>query len=107
VVLVDGNGDGAELELEYRHRDIDGFWRGGSTSGHGSLDTLPRAQSWNAGEFVAALGRVDPGATVSLEYGGHVYHCRASESGVWAFIHAANSARSGDLPAVVAAVPAS
>lgn len=30
LVLVDGNGDGAELELEYWHRDHgDGLWRGG------------------------------------------------------------------------------
>ena len=34
VVLVDGNGDGAELELEYRHRDVDGLWYCGSTAGH-------------------------------------------------------------------------
>ncbi len=37
VVLVDGNGDGAELELEYWQRDADGLWRGGSSSGYGSL----------------------------------------------------------------------
>jgi hypothetical protein len=30
IVLIDGNGDGAELELEYWHRETDGTWRGGS-----------------------------------------------------------------------------
>ena len=40
VVLVDGNGDGAELELEYWQRDADGLWHGGSSSGHGPLDRL-------------------------------------------------------------------
>jgi hypothetical protein len=107
LVIIDGNGDGAELELEYWHRGSDGLWRGGSTSGHGALDFLPSSQSWDAGPFVAALGRVDPGATVSLEYAGHVYRRQASEPGVWGFIHASCSARPGDLPTVVAVVPPS
>ena len=37
MMLVDGNGDGAELELEYWHRDVDGAWHGGSCGGHGPL----------------------------------------------------------------------
>ena len=104
LILIDGNGDGAELELEYWHRDSDGFWRGGSTSGHGPLDKLRRSQTWNAGEFVAALGRVEPGANVSLVYARQIYLRRASEHGVWGFIHAAGSARADDLPALIAVV---
>ena len=107
VVLIDGNGDGAELELEYWHREADGGWRGGASGGHGPLDQLRRAESWNAGEFVVALGRVEPGARVSLDYGRQIYFRRASELGVWGFIHAADSARSGDLPALIAAVSVS
>ena len=100
VVLVDGNGDGAELELEYWHRDSDGAWCGGSSSGHGSLDSVPSAQSWDAGPFVAALGRVAPATEVTVEYGGHAYHRTANEFGIWGLIHAADSARPGDLPEV-------
>jgi hypothetical protein len=107
VVLVDGNGDGAELELEYWQRDADGRWRGGSTSGHGPLVSMPAAQSWNAGAFVAALGRTVPGAEVSVEYGGRVYRRQANESGTWGFIHAADSARPEELPAVAAGAPPS
>ena len=66
VILIDGNGDGAELELEYWQREPDGIWHGGSTSGHGSLDELPVAQSWHAELFVAAIGRADPAAEVSV-----------------------------------------
>jgi hypothetical protein len=106
LVLIDGNGDGAELELEYWSRDSDGLWRGGSSSGHGSLDGMPRSQSWNAGEFVAALGRVEHGATLSLVYGRQIYLGRASETGVWGFIHAADSPRPDDLPALIAVVSA-
>ena len=100
VVLVDGNGDGAELELEYWQRDADGLWHAGSSSGHGPLEHLPLAQSWDAGPFVAALGRVRPSAEVSVEYGGRVYRRHGNEFGAWGFVHAADSARRGELPAV-------
>lgn len=102
IVLVDGNGDGAELELEYWHRDIDGTWGGGSTGGHGALDFMSSEESWDAGEFVAALGRVAPGTEVTVEYGGHAYHRTANEFGVWGLIHAADSARAGEVPEVTA-----
>jgi hypothetical protein len=105
IVLVDGNGDGAELELEYWHRDIDGTWGGGSTGGHGPLDLLPSSESWDAGEFVAALGQVAPVTEVTVEYGGHSYHRTANEFGVWGWIHAADSARPGELPEVKAFLP--
>jgi hypothetical protein len=100
LVLIDGNGDGAELELEYWQRDADRRWRGGSTSGHGQLDDLPSAQSWDAGDFVAALGRVRPSAEVSVEYGGRVYRRRGNEFGIWGFIHPADSTHPGEMPAV-------
>ena len=98
LVLVDGNGDGAELELEYWHRDIDGAWWGGSSSGHGSLDFVSSSESWDAGDFVAAVGRVAPATEVTVEYGGRAYRRKANGFGIWGFIHAADSARPGDLP---------
>jgi hypothetical protein len=107
LVLVDGNGDGAELELEYWHRDNDGTWQGGSSSGYGSLDSLPSAQSWNAGDFVAALGRVKPAAEVSFEYGDRTYRRRSNEFGIWGFVHVADSVGPDDLPRVTAVGPAS
>jgi hypothetical protein len=100
LVLVDGNGDGAELEVEYWHCDSDGTWLGGSSSGYGSLESLASSQSWDAGDFVAALGRVEQGTEVTIEYGGHTYRRRANEFGIWGFVHTADSARPGDLPEV-------
>ena len=105
VVLVDGNGDGAELELEYWHREIDGTWRGGSSGGHGPLDFLPSLESWDAGEFVVALGRVAPATEVTVEYGGHAYHRTANGFGVWGLVHRADSVVPGDLPEVTAFWP--
>jgi hypothetical protein len=102
LVLVDGNGDGAELELEYWHRDIEGSWSGGSTGGHGPLDFMPSSEVWDTGEFVVALGRVAPATEVTVDYGSHTYHRTANQFGVWGLIHAADSARPGELPEVTA-----
>jgi len=102
VILIDGNGDGAELELEYWQRESDGIWHGGSSSGHGALDDLPAAQSWLAGPFVAAVGRAEPLAEVGVAYGGQVYRRQASEFGIWGFVHSADSADPRELPAVTA-----
>jgi hypothetical protein len=100
VILVDGNGDGAELELEYWHHGDDGLWHGGSTSGHGPLAYLPEIQTWNAGNFVAALGRARPGSELSVKYGGQVFRRRATEFGTWGFVHAADSPRTSELPTI-------
>jgi hypothetical protein len=99
LVVVDGNGDGAELELEYWQHDEAGRWQGGSTSGHGPLDDL-RTASWSAGPFVCAIGRAGPQQAVQIRYGGQAHRRVASELGVWGFIHAADSADPGELPAL-------
>lgn len=103
--VILGNGDGAELELEYWHRGEDGLWHGGSTSGHGALAFLPTFQAWNAGTFVAALGRTRPRAEISIQYGGRVYRRRASGFGTWGFVHAADSLDAGELPAFLSESP--
>lgn len=41
VVLVDGNGDGAEVEAEHWFRDEHGDWVGGGIGGVGALDGRP------------------------------------------------------------------
>jgi hypothetical protein len=103
--LIDGNGDGAELELEYWTRSTDGGWHGGATSGYGPLGAMPAAASWSAGDFVAAVGRLPPAAEVSVLYGGSIYRRQANEFGVWGFVHAADSARRDELPVVTVADP--
>jgi len=102
LVLVDGNGDGTELELEHWRRDSDGSWRGETSSGHSALGSLASADSWSWGDLVCALGRVGPGSAVRLEYGGQSYRRQANQFGVWGFLHEADSARAGELPAVAA-----
>ena len=105
LVLVDGNGDGAELELEYWHRGDDGLWRCGATAGHGPLAFPPTFQAWNAGDFVAAVGRARPGAKIEIEYGGQRYRRHANEFGIWGFVHVADSPDSSELPTMVGRPP--
>jgi hypothetical protein len=105
VILVDGNGDGAELEFEHWQREADGIWQGLSSSGHGSLDELPVTQSWHGGLFVAAIGRADPAAEVTVEYGGQVYRRRANQFGIWGFVHPPDSTDPREVPAVRAVGP--
>jgi hypothetical protein len=101
VIIVDGNGDGADLELEYWHRGDDGLWHGGATSGHGPLAFMPTFQAWNGADFVAAVGRARPNAEITLAYAGQAYRRRASEFGIWGFVHAADLPDTGELPVLV------
>jgi hypothetical protein len=100
VVLVDGNGDGAELELEYWIREDAGRWVGVSSSGHSSLGELGRAETWTTGTHVVALGKAEPGARIRLSYAGKTYSRDVGESGVWGFIAPADPESPEELPAV-------
>jgi hypothetical protein len=99
LILVDGNGDGAELELEYWQCHAGG-WHPGTSSGHGPLDSLASVNTWNAGELVCALGRGSPGSNVRIAYGGRTYSRQANDFGVWGFVHEADSPHAGEMPAV-------
>jgi hypothetical protein len=105
VILVDGNGDGAELELEYWHHGDDGLWHGGSTFGHGPLGYLPTFQAWNAGPFVAAVGCAPSSTKVSVEYNDRLYLRAANEFGIWGFVHATDSLRADELPTMAGSPP--
>jgi hypothetical protein len=84
IALIDGNGDGAELEMEYWLKK-DGAWEGGSTSGHGPLDSLSTSR-WDAGPMVCAVGPAAPGDVVRIGYEGAAHECQANQYGVWGFI---------------------
>lgn len=100
VVLVDGNGDGAELELEYWSREGDDGWVSGASSGYSGLGSLGPAETWTTGTHVVALGKVAPGAEVRVSYAGITYSRRADESGIWGFIELADPESPQELPTV-------
>jgi len=86
LVLVDGNGDGAELELEYWDKGADG-WVGGQSNGFGSLGWATGSMNrWDAGSMVCAVGGGAPGETVRIGYDGQVCECAVNQSGLWGFV---------------------
>jgi hypothetical protein len=84
--LVDGNGDGAELEAEAWLWDS-GTWEAGTSSGAGPLGTLGREQTggW-AGPACFAFGRVPGRESVTVECDGELHQVPVGREGIWAFI---------------------
>lgn len=98
-VLVDGNGDGSELEMEYWHKDADD-WIGGQSSGYGALDSLSTV-TWDAGPMVCAIGRGAPGEAVLIRYDDSTYECQVNHFGIWGFVRKTDDWFTGRLPEVV------
>jgi hypothetical protein len=83
IVLVDGNGDGAEVEAEHWYRDEHGDWVGGSSSGVGALDDRPIwTWGWMDGTGYV-IGCVAAGQTVTVEWQGGQAMAAANERGVY------------------------
>jgi hypothetical protein len=86
VAIVDGNGDGAELEEETWVWD-DGRWTGGSSSGAGPLDTLGAIQTGGQiGAARFAFGRAPGRELVTVGFDGKTHQVPVGREGVWAFI---------------------
>jgi hypothetical protein len=103
--LVDGNGDGAELEEELWWWEDgpggDGHWEGGSSSGAGPLGYLPPLVAGGlAGPACFAYGRVPGRESVTIEFGRRRYEVPVGPLGVWGFIRETAGAHPG-LPALV------
>ncbi len=89
LAIVDGNGDGAELEAEVWARDPSG-WRCIVSHGAGPLDfTRPMndtAHGWSSDAHYAH-GVAAGLARVTVAFGGAAYEVPVSPTGVWAFMH--------------------
>jgi hypothetical protein len=93
--LVDGNGDGAELEEEL-WRWEDGHWEGGSSSGAGPLGYLPPlVAGGHLGQAYFAYGHVLGRDSVTVEFEQRQYEVPVSPLGVWGFIKEAADPRPG------------
>jgi hypothetical protein len=85
--LVDGNGDGSELEAEaWTWRD--GAWHGSASSGAGQLDGVgPISTGGQIGEHAWFAYGTAPGRnTVTIAFDGKRHPVPVGEHGVWAFI---------------------
>jgi hypothetical protein len=88
IAVVDGNGDGAELEEEAWLWD-DGRWTPGSSSGTGPLDTLGTIQTGGeVGDAAYAFGRAPGRRSVTISFGGQTFEVPVGPHDVWAFIKA-------------------
>jgi hypothetical protein len=83
--IVDGNGDGAELEAEMWLWDS-GTWHDAGSSGAGPLADLGPVQTGRIGEACVAYGRAPGRQSVTISFGSRPHDVPVSCHGVWAFI---------------------
>ncbi len=96
--LVDGNGDGAELEAEAWLWDS-GQWVPGSSSGAGPLDDVGSLQTGGEiGEARYAYGRADGRQVVTVSFEHRQYEVPVSQYGIWAFVRVATDPASCGVP---------
>lgn len=84
--LVDGNGDGQELEAE-AWIWCDGGWTGNGSSGAGPLhDVGPVRTGGQIGSAYFAYGSAPGRQTVTISFDGRRYAAPVNRHGIWAFI---------------------
>jgi hypothetical protein len=84
--LVDGNGDGSELEAEMWTWE-DGTWTGAGSSGAGPLDNLGPVQTGGQlGDAHFAYGRAPSHQMITISFASGLHKTPVSRYGVWAFI---------------------
>jgi hypothetical protein len=98
VVLVDGNGDGVELELEAWHRG-DGGWEGDASSGSRGGGTL--GSTWSGGAQWCMAGKSVPGGIAVVRFRDEDYQCEANRLGFWGFVQETNDLESDQRPIVL------
>ncbi len=100
--LVDGNGDGAELEAETWIWDY-GIWTGACSSGAGSLSTLGPLQAGDHSDDACyAFGSAPGRRTITIGLDGHHYRVPVSKHGAWAFVKIRPDPHSRGLPSLTA-----
>jgi len=84
--LVDGNGDGSELEAEIWTWQ-DGTWTSGSSSGAGPLqDVGPVQTGGRIGHAYFAYGSAPGRQTITIAFDGQLHSTPVDSFGIWAFI---------------------
>jgi hypothetical protein len=96
--LIDGNGDGAELEAEYWVWDS-GTWRGTTSSGAGPLSHLgSECTGGQVNDAFAAYGSAPGRQSVTINFDGRLHDVPVSGNGVWVFIKIRTSHDAGGFP---------
>ena len=100
--LVDGNGDGSELEAEHWFWD-EGSWQPGASSGAGPLDAIgPLHSGGQAGEYAwFGYGSAPGRDTVTIVFDGRTHQVPVGSYGYWAFTGIRADPGGHDEPALV------
>jgi hypothetical protein len=100
--VVDGNGDGAELEAE-TWRWSSGNWHGAGSSGAGPLGHLGTLQTGGQiGDACFAYGGAPRRESVTISFDGHRHDVPVGQHGVWAFIKIRTGPNSHGFPSLTA-----
>jgi len=94
--LVDGNGDGQELEAELWDWQ-DGGWTAGSSSGAGGLDWLGAIHAGWAERAHFAFGRALGADFVTVRLDEVSYRVPVSGLGIWVFVKAGDADERSEL----------
>jgi len=98
--LVDGNGDGAELEAEAWLWDS-GQWMPGSSSGAGPLDDVqPLHTGGEVGPARYAYGRAPGHQAVTVRFERRQHEVPVNQHGIWAFVKTATDPASNAVPSL-------
>ncbi|MGH3302805.1 MAG: hypothetical protein ACRDOK_14190 [Streptosporangiaceae bacterium] len=96
--LVDGNGDGAELEDEIWLFGA-GSWSGGPTSGAGPLSQVGTLRSWwPAKDVCVAYGSAPGRQSVTISLAAQRHDVPVGRYGIWAFVKVVTGAHDCDGP---------
>lgn len=100
--LVDGNGDGAELEAELREWDS-GSWHHAGSSGAGPPDNPgPERTGGQIGDTCFAYGSAPGRKSITISFDGRLHDIPVSPHGVWALIKVRTGPHGHELPSLKA-----
>jgi hypothetical protein len=92
IVLVDGNGDGADVE-SVQWFLTDGGWGPGSSGGVGAFDRRPLWTWGSIGADSYVIGCAEPGHSVAVEWLDSAQQATANELGIWVCLFPGQSAQ--------------
>lgn len=99
--VVDGNGDGAELDAEMWEWD-GGAWDAGGSSGAGPLGNLGPVQTGGQiGDACFAYGRAPWRQSITISFDGRLHNVPVSRYGVWAFVKARTDPHGHEFPSLM------
>jgi len=99
VALVDGNGDGRELEIEVWTWSERHGWEAGPSMGAGALSRVGTEQTGGRiDNLCIAYGRLPGKTSATLQFRGHACEVPVSQHGFWGFARFDDGSAEPDEP---------